>query len=434
MTRSTGAIALLLSLVGCAKHADLREVTIDGESFTTARVSGSSVTDCNTLDVDADGVVDGVVWGLDADGDGETAVPDSWTDIYAPDSSGVSQYLCVVSGGGPGGYDIALTDADVGTDCDDTNVTVTTASVAEYIDTDADGFGQTSSLTWVCGSIDPGWAAVGGDCDDTVAVVNPGATEACNGYDDDCDGSIDEAGATGSSTYYADADVDGYGNPAVTTSACSTPTGYLPYAGDCDDADFATFPGAAEFESTAVCMTDGDYDGYGDDSPVSGVTAGTDCDDGVTAVNPGVIEVTGDGVDNDCDATTLDAASTDADGDGYVAEVDGGDDCNDSDATIHPYATEVVGDGIDQDCGGSDLIPTECADAPPGIGLWRNVSWDGLHCNYQQISSGNWGYYYDGTTTCGVMSWVPTQAAGSTVMWTDTSGTTVRYGWDWLIP
>ena len=31
------------------------------------------------------------------------------------------------------------------------------------------------------------------DCNDTSAAVHPGATEACNGQDDDCDGTVDES-------------------------------------------------------------------------------------------------------------------------------------------------------------------------------------------------------------------------------------------------
>ena len=34
-----------------------------------------------------------------------------------------------------------------------------------------------------------------GDCDDTNAAVDPGATDRCNGIDDDCDGVVDEPGA-----------------------------------------------------------------------------------------------------------------------------------------------------------------------------------------------------------------------------------------------
>ena len=37
----------------------------------------------------------------------------------------------------------------------------------------------------------PGYAAVGGDCDDTQEGVFPGAVEVCNGFDDNCDGLID---------------------------------------------------------------------------------------------------------------------------------------------------------------------------------------------------------------------------------------------------
>ena len=46
-------------------------------------------------------------------------------------------------------------------------------------------------------------------------------------------------------------------------------------------------------------------------------------------------------INDDCDLITI----IDDDGDGYEA----GEDCDDNDASINPGAVDIVGDGIDQD-------------------------------------------------------------------------------------
>jgi hypothetical protein len=108
--------------------------------------------------------------------------------------------------------------------------TVDTSGPVDTFDTsasDSDGDGYTSLE----------------DCDDNDASINPGADESCNGLDDDCDGDIDE-GMTG--TYYADEDGDGFGDNGVYTDACEATTGWVPIAGDCDDANPAIYPDSEE--------------------------------------------------------------------------------------------------------------------------------------------------------------------------------------------
>ncbi|MCB9741997.1 MAG: putative metal-binding motif-containing protein [Alphaproteobacteria bacterium] len=163
------------------------------------------------------------------------------------------------------------------------------------------------------------------DCDDADPNASPDSPELCDGVDNDCDGQIDD-GASDASSWYADADGDGYG-AGEPVSACEAPEGYVAQDGDCEDGEATIHPGAEE-----VC----------------------------------------DGVDNDCDGLTDDADEqvggqsswyADGDGDGYGA----GDtleacvapsgtsalagDCDDADAGVNPEAAEVC-DGVDNDCDG----------------------------------------------------------------------------------
>ena len=82
----------------------------------------------------------------------------------------------------------------------------------------------------------------GTDCDDTDGMINPGATEVCDGLDNDCNGDIDDGVLN---MYYADGDGDGYGDSNQIVQDCSQPFGTTTVDGDCDDADAMTYPGAA---------------------------------------------------------------------------------------------------------------------------------------------------------------------------------------------
>ena len=61
-----------------------------------------------------------------------------------------------------------------------------------YRDGDADGFGSAASGTTMACAPPAGYVASNNDCNDGDAGVHPGATEVCNGKDDDCEGGTDE--------------------------------------------------------------------------------------------------------------------------------------------------------------------------------------------------------------------------------------------------
>ena len=141
---------------------------------------------------------------------------------------------------------------------DDTGSTISTDDTGEilieycFADADGDGYGDPDSVVecTVDGAVDDD-----SDCDDTDEAINPGAAEACDGIDNNCDGGIDEGVET---AFYTDGDSDGYGDDSDVVYSC-------------------------------------------EESIDDRITTGGDCEDGDSSINPGEDEACFDGVDNDCD-------------------------------------------------------------------------------------------------------------------------------------
>ena len=112
------------------------------------------------------------------------------------------------------------------------------------LDADGDGHGDPASDPYQRCGPSAGLAAAADDCNDAEARVFPGAIEACNGSDDNCNGSSDEG--LSATTTWPDLDGDGFGDKnGVGQTGCATPKRAANDT-DCDDADALAFPGATE--------------------------------------------------------------------------------------------------------------------------------------------------------------------------------------------
>ena len=316
-----------------------------------------------------------------------------------------------------------------GIDCNDDAASINPAAVEQcnFVDDNCDGIiddgnpggycsdAQLKSPT-ACQTAGKVWFAAGQACGADKGACKPGTlvcthvgllaqvsctdavgpqAEACNGVDDDCNGTTDEAFPDlGNACDGNDADAcangkficaeDGKGvtcgpesqtdllescdptDPTVGNGKdedCDGQTDEVCYGTDadgdgvaadkdCNDADSSVYPAAAEkaccdpalksSPKLAIAVCDKNCDGkvtWCDpaDKDFDGKVGGDDCDDNDPKVYLGAIEKCGDGIDQDCDKKDLDCAQiNDNDGDGFAAAVD----CNDSNPNVNPWAIE----------------------------------------------------------------------------------------------
>ena len=62
-----------------------------------------------------------------------------------------------------------------------------------YPDLDSDGYGATQDALQTCNPPED-YIDRGGDCNDSMDIVFPGAVEECDGFDNNCNGEVDETG------------------------------------------------------------------------------------------------------------------------------------------------------------------------------------------------------------------------------------------------
>lgn len=246
-------------------------------------------------DLDLDGNADvavadwtstGVVWVFRGNGDGTLQAGES----YATGSKAAS----VAIGDLDNDHVKDLAVANYGSD----TVSVLLNLKEACNDTDGDGYGSPSN---------PSCFYPGDDCDNDNPDINPGASEMCNGVDDDCNGNTaDGADEAWSGGLCDGPDLDeceeGTYSCETAQQVCSDDTDDTVEVCDGLDNDCNGFIGAWEIDD------DGDHyveciSWVGTDPEI---VDGSDCDDHDAARNPGLEENLeagncGDGKDNDCD-------------------------------------------------------------------------------------------------------------------------------------
>lgn len=307
------------------QDSDGVEVGDDCDDANAATFPGNAEI-CDEIDNDCDGDIDegvGEQHGYkDKDGDGfgvggeKTLCGDTLPEGYAAVNGDCDDDAAAVN---PLAIEVCN---DIDDDCNDAIDDGATDLRTFYADLDLDGYGAGEGVL-ACSSPE-GDVENADDCNDEANTIHPGASEHCDGFDENCSGEIDESPVDGL-TFYTDGDEDGFGDASRPLTSCEAPVDAVSNDDDCNDANAAVNPDADEVcngiddncdsvsDTDAIDVVtwyaDADADGYGDadvvtatscDAPADSADLSGDCDDADAARNPGETELDND-IDDDCD-------------------------------------------------------------------------------------------------------------------------------------